>query len=475
MALISFARTGTGYIVLALYLKVRRSSYALGFVLTGLSDSWLSFRWYDAQGCIASKAVDMVAQLPFVVMTVALLQRFDSSMRGRGNFDLSIPLEGKQVQFHLPADVRPHWELLGRHGACAVPIPITPIASVPSHSRPTRARSAAAANAESAEALAMLFFKISWRLEHVASEVSVIQIARERAKHYLPHPEYVLDHMPDVESNRDYHTFSTCHIREYLSLDTDSARVPSTLVMQKFQELDSLDAENFQRYIWQIIRCESPVIISLVNLIESTPCSGIYLLWQIGVVHGDISYWNLMVDASGETSEAMLIDYDHAFVVEPGTRSPNRPGFQHIGTRPFMALDIGIDIDPDFVIHRVFRHDLESVLWCIVWYCHPQREWLVDSWGMVAGAKRAWALRSNILKPPRHLRKGTTELWKCAVQAVNKWLPADLNADGVPGTDQDWLNIIHTYIPCPEELGTDWMTFRVPPERIRPEDKDPGA
>ncbi|KAH6904281.1 hypothetical protein BKA70DRAFT_1297770 [Coprinopsis sp. MPI-PUGE-AT-0042] len=400
-----------------------------------LEDHWLSFRWYDAEGCIASKAINVISQLPFLAMTVVLLQRFDSRMRGRGNYDFTMQAGGQQVDFDLPAD----------HGAFAALIPRRPVATMPSHNRQNRACPSAVANAGSAQSLAALSFKLSWRIKEEVDETVVISLARERAQYYLPHPEYVINHLPDIQANEDYDMFST-----------RTSETPSALVMKKLQELDNLDPGGFQRFVWQIIRC-------------------VYLLWQVGIAHGDVSFWNMMFSVSDDTTTAVLIDYSHATIMEPGTRSPNRPGFENIGTRPFMAVDVGVDIesavDPDF--KRVFRHDLESALWCIVWYCQPQKRWLINSWGVVVSAKRAWVSHADVNNPPHGIRKGCTELWKCSVQAVKEWLRADYNSEVDPKTDQEWLDILHAHIPCPDEVGTDWMTFRVPQDQIRPEDRDP--
>ncbi|KAH6904279.1 hypothetical protein BKA70DRAFT_542549 [Coprinopsis sp. MPI-PUGE-AT-0042] len=127
-------------------------------------------------------------------------------------------------------------------------------------------------------------------------------LARHRANHYLP-TQNMSSPPPRSKIKHGLRHISTRHIRSYLGLDTKATRVPSALVMKKLQELDSLDAGDFQRFIWQIIRC-------------------IYLLWQIGIAHGDISFWNMMFDISDDTTEAVLIDYDYATIMEPGTRSP---------------------------------------------------------------------------------------------------------------------------------------------------------
>ena len=193
-----------------------------------------------------------------------------------------------------------------------------------------------------------------------------------------------------------------------------------------------------------------------------TGYTGLYLLWQIGIAHCDLSFWNLMFDASGGTIRAILIDFDHAIVVEPGTHFLDKPGADMIGTKPFRAFYVGVDVDYIRKVKRAFYHDLESILWCIVWYCQPQPTWLAGGWADVMGQKSSWADRAELDKPPQDLRDGSVEVWRGAVQAAQEWKVAIYSE---PKTDQQWLDVIHSHIPCPESVGRDWMTFNVNPDQ----------
>ncbi len=90
---------------------------------------------------------------------------------------------------------------------------------------------------------------------------------------------------------------------------------------------------------------------------------GHYLLWCIGIVHGDISLSNLMYDTV--TEKAILNDFDLAAVMNPGDTSPQKRGFERMGTKPFMALELLRNAKGE--VQRKYRHDLESFAWCLLW------------------------------------------------------------------------------------------------------------
>ncbi|KAH6903796.1 hypothetical protein BKA70DRAFT_1433096 [Coprinopsis sp. MPI-PUGE-AT-0042] len=413
-----------------------------------LQDNFLSLRWYDAQGCIATEPIDIIAQLPLLVATVVLFQRFSPRMRGSASLDLAVPLGSRSMPFDVRA--RPHWQLKGRHGVFGTPVPrgSYPQVSMKTSARTTRSRAKVEAEASS---LADLFFKLSWRDERRLSEALVIAVAKERAKHYIPNPDHVIDHLPEVVMHEEHDELSTRHIRESLGLETVGSRVPSIMVMRKLQQLDTLDPEDFQDYIWQIIRC-------------------LRLLWGIGVAHQDLSFWNMMhTGASDATRTAVLIDFDHATIMEPGSLTPALPDTERVGTRPFIAMTMGYKAEQP--IQRLFRHDLESVLWCMVWYCQEQPKWLEGTYLEVCGQKNTWFYRMDSSTLPTGIRKGSEALWKPIVDATTAWMTADYMSLQPPQNDREWLEIINSHFDCPPRLGDDWMTFQVPRHKIRRKDR----
>jgi len=83
------------------------------------------------------------------------------------------------------------------------------------------------------------------------------------------------------------------------------------------------------------------------------------------VVHGDISVNNFMWDEA--TQKAILNDFDLAALMEPGSHSPHKTGFERTCTKPFMALQLLEENARKGLIPRRYRHELESFAWCFVW------------------------------------------------------------------------------------------------------------
>ena len=92
---------------------------------------------------------------------------------------------------------------------------------------------------------------------------------------------------------------------------------------------------------------------------------GLYLLWKIGIAHGDVSLSNMMYYEQDGKKYGVLNDFDLAAIMAVGERTPKKQGFERTGTLPFMAIDLLRY--PDGQISRWFRHDLESCMWCVVW------------------------------------------------------------------------------------------------------------
>lgn len=89
------------------------------------------------------------------------------------------------------------------------------------------------------------------------------------------------------------------------------------------------------------------------------------MLWRIGIAHNDISPNNLMYFETDSDMIGVLNDYDLASVMEPGARTPEMNGYERVGTKPFIALDL-LHNQEDLVRRR-YHHDLESFAWRFLW------------------------------------------------------------------------------------------------------------
>ena len=99
---------------------------------------------------------------------------------------------------------------------------------------------------------------------------------------------------------------------------------------------------------------------------------GLYLLWKIGIAHGDVSLSNMMYYEQDDKKYGVLNDFDLAAIMAVGERTPKKQGFERTGTLPFMAIDLLRHSNGQ--ISRWFRHDLESCMWCLVWQALAKKQ-----------------------------------------------------------------------------------------------------
>ncbi|CAE6378080.1 unnamed protein product [Rhizoctonia solani] len=124
-------------------------------------------------------------------------------------------------------------------------------------------------------------------------------------------------------------------------------------------------------------------------------------LFEQKILHCDISIGNLMYDV--RTQEPYLIDVDLGKSIEKlGTPSSNH----RTGTLPFMAIDLLVPKPPP----HLYRHDLESFFYVLVWICAKEHHgWhLVDSVAAMAEKKLYFIVQFDI--NDLHVRDGYTEL-----------------------------------------------------------------
>ncbi|KIK43276.1 hypothetical protein CY34DRAFT_40785, partial [Suillus luteus UH-Slu-Lm8-n1] len=86
-------------------------------------------------------------------------------------------------------------------------------------------------------------------------------------------------------------------------------------------------------------------------------------LWKKDVQHYGISPSNCIGHHLGGRFIAVLVDFDLSSTKRDGSR-----GFECIGTIPFMALDLLIDM-PEGQVEHMYYHDAESFIWVLAWIC----------------------------------------------------------------------------------------------------------
>ncbi|KAJ2912893.1 hypothetical protein MD484_g7522, partial [Candolleomyces efflorescens] len=377
--------------------------------------------------------------------------RFGDRMRGSSGIKLEGETNGRKFNFNIPHDAHSGWELKARRRVTATPLVERPPA-VALYTQNTQVANTIDPLPRDDE----LFFKFSWREHTQQGEGFIIQTARERAIQFLgENAGDVLNHLPDIKHSANYPLFSTGHIRNFLGLGFQGARVPSSLLSERLARLEEVDPNDFPKRIWEIIRCH-------------------YLLWQLGIAHSDVSLWNLMVrtssDADGVTPLGVLNDFDLAAIMEPGAESPSKAGLERTGTKPFMAVDLLMK--PSEMIKHLYAHDLESMIWCMVWYLEPQPDWTHGSLETVGRNKVASAMFFKAKESSEWaIENDAQDLWVPIIRILKQWVKSRLDAvedSETPGSfnSHDHLRLFDLHMPYPKRRGKEdwdptWMGWKV--------------
>ena len=166
-------------------------------------DELLEILWYDPQGCIRTTPIDIVKELPLLVVLVRGQRR---SKYLCGLRDTLVP-----GNFDLINKATPRFQLIGRMSswgklkASTIPLTSTQISD---------------------EDQATHFFKSSWPEDVRPKEHEILATAVKRVEKYLPDHfrRFVLDHLPTISSSDEIYDTSTAIIRILLGRSTVGAR-----------------------------------------------------------------------------------------------------------------------------------------------------------------------------------------------------------------------------------------------------------
>ncbi|KAK0449030.1 uncharacterized protein EV420DRAFT_1275397, partial [Desarmillaria tabescens] len=418
-----------------------------------LEDNMLSLRWYDTEGCIMTQSIDIIGQLPLFVVMVIILQRFDAVMWGFSDIQISQTTENGPVSFCLESDKAKgtRFQLVGRRtfGADVRSIPNasnTPQTTSPSF--PVRQQSSQNTLSDlpgSTRKSHPLFFKAAWPENSQDREPQIIAEAISRANQYLGEfRAYVLEHVPTVVSWQEVKFTSTAIIRQLLCLPVERSRTLLWMVCHKLYSIEKCNGRDFWKGFWELIRCH-------------------YLLWCIGVAHGDISNNNLMYDVV--VGKGILNDFDLAALMNPGDVSPQKKGWEWTGTQPFMALELLKRANGS--VKRRYWHDLESFAWCLLWCATNESFANKAIYGSTTDAlhyKRglAFDVREQTAKP------GFEGIWPCIVDWICTWVWRNVRylpeVEDTAMLVREFAEIVGRYeqaIPL-DDPQLKWVDFQVP-------------
>ena len=245
--------------VSGVFLKGNKLLRCLGDTLSNvlLIDASLQLLWYDSQGCIRSTSVDIIKQLPFLVATITIQQKW------RGLSGLREGSRLPQGYEEFPDKFPPRFQLIGRMTQCSFVLPSLTVpgelATSGSKRRQTK-NSRKGRTPETAQtAIPNLFFKISWPEDIRTKEADIIAKAQRLVKTGLEveYQDCVLKHLPIVHSNGYIPRSSTAIIRTILGIPTEGSRSQYWMLSKKLEPLTAIlyDRDLFQRVYWELIRC----------------------------------------------------------------------------------------------------------------------------------------------------------------------------------------------------------------------------
>ncbi|KAF2452271.1 serine/threonine-protein kinase Sgk2 [Lineolata rhizophorae] len=143
------------------------------------------------------------------------------------------------------------------------------------------------------------------------------------------------------------------------------------------------------------------------------------LVERAGLLQGDISPNNLIVDESDGKLRAFLIDLDLA--IREQRKGPSG-ALNKTGTRVFMAIELLLDEKHSFV------HDLESFFWVLFWICvhfdGPDKDigpTEFESWNYVDSMSLA-ELKIGLVNSERHFLRRITTIFTPFYQPLVPWV-----------------------------------------------------
>ncbi|KAG2096069.1 uncharacterized protein F5147DRAFT_763584 [Suillus discolor] len=223
--------------------------------------------------------------------------------------------------------------------------------------------------------------KIFWGEASRTSEPDILKKVKEIAEAHdtvkYPIPQLLWHHQ---------FTNLTSAVQEALGVPgpTTGGRVLYILVFSKLLPITKLQGKELFDVWHQCISCH-------------------LTLWKEGVYHRDVSPGNLMWYWKDGKQIGVLNDYDLSSLADDsGPR-----GNERTGTVPAMALDLLIEEGQRGEVKHLYRHDVESFMWCFAWISLryksgvllPRRLRPLDEWatlGAVACGKKKYVFQGRL-------------------------------------------------------------------------------
>ena len=317
--------------------------------------------YYDRQGTIQSSGINFIQDLARFMVLLYALQRFTLGDWGRNTAFLedkkkglhTITIDGVDLELQTSDDeIVTHYGLKGRA----------------TNVFPVTSKKLAEDFPEVQED--GMVAKIFWAEEQRTSEPEILEKVNEIAAE----KDNVKGHVPHLLWHHKF-TNPTSAVRKALGVaePTKGSRVLYILVFRKLRSITELQGEDFFKAWRQCILCMLFFEFILLS-VEQMRVVGHLDLWKGGVLHRDVSPGNMMYYRTKDgTLMGVMNDYDLSSLAT----SVGPEGNERTGTVPFMALDLLTPEGQRGEVKHLYRHDLESFIWVLVWVSLRYRDGLL--------------------------------------------------------------------------------------------------
>jgi len=226
----------------------------------------------------------------------------------------------------------------------------------------------------------------------------------------------ITNHIPRVFATQDF-PYHTGTVRKALGIPAwedghPSSRLLRVIVFPRLRPITSLK----RRFVYSWLEC--------------VRCH--FKLWKLGFEHRDPSLGNLMVDPV--TRRGVLNDWDLSYCSQlPQSAQPHG---ERTGTVPFMAVDLLSKGNWRGKKPRLYRHDLEGLIWILPWVFIQYenstfkeaklKTWRTGDYSMCGAAKKEMLDEPNMYDPMASW-KGE---WRIA-ETLLTWLRSERGARDV--------------------------------------------
>jgi len=235
----------------------------------------LTLYWYDSQGCIEADNINIIEELPLLVIMIRIFEDFPLGMWGYTPINVWTEDENQQKVYYCCEGARVgSFQIKGRRSFTADATKISAQTAIPptiaTASTTTPAPSSShdehseGAQLEHERSEDILFLKSAWPEVNRRKEPEVIKEAYKRAEKLLEtEAPSVTEHLPIVVNSEELTYTSTEIIRHLVrSTTTDGFRVQLWMLSKKLQPIHTLDPKDFWVAFWHTIRCK-PLFFSV--------------------------------------------------------------------------------------------------------------------------------------------------------------------------------------------------------------------